>query len=89
MSIAIPKFADENRIKQDINEENTTNPDILSKISRANEDDSMEMAAILLNNVDVTSPRLDWQVHITTEFATVMFWVTITGTAESLSQDNT
>ena len=56
MSIAIPKFADENRIKQDINEENTTDHAILSKISRANEDASMEMAAICLNNFDVTSP---------------------------------
>ena len=56
MSIAIPKVADENRIKQDINEVNTTNPDILSKISRANEDAAMEMAAIFLNNFYVTLP---------------------------------
>ena len=54
MSMAIPKFADEKRIKQDLNEENTTDPTILSKISRANEDATMEMAAIFLNNFEVT-----------------------------------
>ena len=38
MLIAIPKFEVENIIKQDINDENTTDPANLSKISRANED---------------------------------------------------
>ena len=88
MSIAIPKFADENRIKQDINEENTTDPASLSKISRANEDASMEMAAIFLNNFDVTSPPPDWPVQITTENANAIFWRKSTGTAESITQAN-
>ena len=89
MSIAIPKFADEKRIKQDINEENTPDPAILSKISRENEDASMDMAAIFLNNFDVTSPPPDWLVQITTEYATAIFWITSTGTAESISQAKT
>ena len=89
MSIAIPKVADENRIKQDINVENTTDPAILSKITRANEDASMEMAAIFLNNFDATSPPLpDWLVQITTEYATAIFWKKTTGTAESITQAN-
>ena len=88
MSIAIPKFADENRIKQDINEENTTDPAILSKISRASEAASMESAAIFLNNFDVTSPP-NWLVQITTDYATAIFWINSTVTAESISQANT
>ena len=90
MSVSIPKFADENRIKQDINEENTTHPAILSKISRANEDASMEMAALFLNNFDATSPLPppDWLVQITTEYATAIFWIKSTGTAESINQAN-
>jgi len=88
MSVSIPKFADENRIKQDINEENTTDPAILSKISRANEDASMEMAAIFLNNFDATSLPPNWLVQITTEYATAIFWIKSTGTAESITQAN-
>ena len=89
MSIAIPKFADENRIKQNINEENTTDPAILSKISRANEDASMEMAAIFPNNFDDTStPPPDSLGQITTEYATAIFWIKSTGTAESITQAN-
>ena len=88
MSIAIPKFADENRIKQDINEENTTDPASLSKISWANEDASMELSSIYLNNFDVTSPPPDWLVQITTEYATEIFWIKSTGTAESINQAN-
>ena len=89
MSSAIPKFAQENRIKQDINEENTTDPAILSKISRANEDASREMGAIFLNKFDATSPPPpDWLVQITTEYATAIFWIKSTGTAESISQAN-
>ena len=89
MSIAILKFADENRITQYINEENTTDPAILSKISRANEDASMEMAATFLNNVDFTSQPPDWLVPITTEYVTAIFWIKSTRTAASISQAKT
>ena len=88
MSIAIPKFADENRIKLDINAENTSDPPILSKISRANDDASMEMAAIILNNFDVTSPPPDGLVQITTAYATAIFWIKYRGSAESNTQAN-
>ena len=89
MSIAIPKIADENRIKQDTNEENTTDPAIPSKNSRANQEASMEMAAIILNNSDATSPPPpDWLAHITPEYATATVWIQSTGTAEPTSQAN-
>ena len=87
MSTSILKFADENRIKQDIDEVNTTDRDILSKISRSNEDASMEMAAIFLNNFNIRNPP-DWLVQITTEYATALFWIKSTGTAESITQAN-
>ena len=47
----------------------------------------MEMAAIFLNNFDATSPP-DWLVQITTEYATAIFWIKSTGTAESINQAN-
>ena len=89
MSRTIPKFADENRRKQEINEGNTKERDSLSKMSRANEDASREMSAIDIKNYDATSPPPDWRVQITTEYATALFSIKYTGPAESISQANT
>jgi len=86
MSVAIPLFADDDRIKEDIAEVGTTNAVILEKIKRANEDASMEMAALFLNNFDPTATLPDWFVSITTEYATALFWVKSTGTAQAVDQ---
>ncbi len=89
MSVTIPKFADDDRIKQDIDETGTTNPVILEKISRANEDASMQMGDLFLNNVDTTvavASLPDWFVQITTQYATALFWVKSTGTAQAVEQ---
>ncbi len=85
MSVVIPKFADEDRIKQDIDETGTTDSIILEKITRSNEDASMEMQALFLGNVDFTVLP-DWFVQITTQYATALFWVKSTGTSESINQ---
>jgi len=89
MSVAIPLLADDDRIKEDIAEVGTTNSVILQKIKRANEDASMEMAALFLNNVDTTvaaSQLPDWFVAITTEYATALFWKKSTGTDQAKLQ---
>ena len=89
MSVAIPLLADDDRIKEDIAEVGTTNAVILQKIKRANEDASMEMTALFLNNVDTTvAPSLlpDWFVSITTEYATSLFWLKSTGTDQAKLQ---
>jgi len=89
MSVAIPLLADDTRIKEDIAEVGTTNTVILEKIKRSNEDASMEMTALFLNNVDTTvaaSLLPDWFVAITTEYATSRFWVKSTGTAQATEQ---
>ena len=89
MSVTIPKFADDERIKQDIDEVGTTNTVILEKISRANEDASMEMQALFLNNVDTSVAVASlpaWFVQITTKYATALFWVKSTGTAQAVEQ---
>ena len=89
MSVTIPLLADDARIKEDIAEVGTTNAVILQKIKRANEDASMEMTALFLNNVDVTVAVTllpDWFVSITTEYATSLFWVKSTGTDQAKLQ---
>lgn len=85
MSIAIPLYADDDRIKEDIAEVGTTNAVILEKIKRANEDASMEMGALFLNNFDPLNLD-DWFVSITTEYATALFWVKSTGTDQATQQ---
>lgn len=86
MSVSIPLLADDDRIKEDIAEVGTTNAVILEKIKRANEDASMEMTALFLNNVDTSITLPDWFVSITTEFATSLFWVKSTGTDQATQQ---
>lgn len=85
MSITIPNYADDTRIKQDIDETGTTDTVILEKITRANEDASMEMAALFQNNFDPNNLE-DWFVSITTKYATALYWVKSTGTDAAIKQ---
>ncbi len=85
MAVVIPNYADDDRIKEDIAEVGTTNPVILEKIKRANEDASMEMGALFLNNFTPANLE-DWFVSITTEYATSLFWVKSTGTDQATQQ---
>ena len=85
MSVTIPNYADDDRIKEDIAEVGTTNPVILEKIKRANEDASMTMGDLFLNNFDPTNLP-DWFVAITTEYATALFWKKSTGTDQAKLQ---
>ena len=85
MSVSIPLYADDERIKEDIAEVGTTNAVILEKIKRANEDASMTMGTIFLNNFDPSNLE-DWFVAITTEYATALFWVKSTGTDQAKQQ---
>lgn len=85
MSVSIPLYADDDRIKEDIAEVGTTNAVILQKIKRANEDASMTMGDLFLNNFDPANLE-DWFVAITTEYATALFWVKSTGTEQAKMQ---
>lgn len=85
MSVVIPNYADDDRIKEDIAEVGTTNAIILEKIKRANEDASMEMGALFLNNFDPNNLP-DWFVSLVTEYATSLFWVKSTGTTQAIDQ---
>ena len=86
MSVTIPLYADDERIKEDIAEVGTTNSVNLQKIKRANEDASMAMGALFLNNFDPNNLE-DWFVAITTEYATALFWKKSTGTAQAVEQE--
>ena len=85
MSVDIPLYADDTRIKEDIAEAGTTNSVILAKIKRANEDASMQMDTLFLNNFDPNDLE-DWFVSITTEYATALFWVKSNGTEAATKQ---
>jgi len=85
--MSLPQFAKDDLIKEDIAEVNTTNPLILQKIKRANEDASSEMQALFLNNFDPNNPE-PFFVQITTEYATALFWVKSSGTDAALQQAN-
>ncbi len=85
MSVTIPLYADDDRIKEDIAEVGTTNTVVLEKIKRANEDASMEMDSLFKNNFDPDA-LVDWFVSITTEYATALFWVKSTGTEAAIKQ---
>ena len=85
MSVVLPTYADEDRIKQDINEVGTTDTVILNHITRANEDASSKMEALFLNNFDENNPEAFF-VQITTELATAEYWVKTNGTQEALNQ---
>lgn len=86
MSVVIPLYADDDRIKEDIAEVGTVNAVILEKIKRANEDASMTMGDLFLNNFDAANLP-DWFVAITTEYATALFWKKSTGTAQAVQQE--
>lgn len=85
MSVSIPLYADDERIKEDIAEVDTANEVILQKIKRANEDASMEMGALFENNFDPDNLE-DWFVSITTEYATALFWIKSNGTDAAITQ---
>jgi len=85
MSVNIPLYADSDRIEEDIAEVGTTNTIILEKIKRANEDASMQMDTLFLNNFDPNNLE-DWFVSITTEYATALFWVKSSGTEAAIKQ---
>jgi len=85
MSVVIPLYADDERIEEDIAEVGTVDDIILEKIKRANEDASMAMEALFLNNFDPDNLE-SWFVAITTEYATALFWKKSTGTDQAKLQ---
>ena len=84
--MALPQDADDELIKEDIAEVNTSNDVILEKIKRANEDATGQLRDLFLNNVDFTITLPDFYVQIVSEYATALFWVKSNGTQASLEQ---
>ncbi len=83
--MSLPQFADNDLIREDIDEVGSSIDAIDQKIKRANEDASQEMEALFLNNFNPTTPE-DFFVQITTEYATALFWVKSTGTDAAIQQ---
>ena len=89
MVVTLPKFADEERVKQDIEAVLTTNLVQLDLISRSNEDASSELESLFTGLVD-TSVIVDdlptWFVQLATELTTAYYWVKENSTEEAKTQ---
>lgn len=82
MAVVIDTFADEDRMKQDIDQVGTTNTEILNLITRSNEDASSRLEAIFLDNVDFNDLP-GWFVDLATRLAVKIYWDKSNGTPES------
>ncbi len=84
MSIVIDTFADEDRMKQDIDQVGTADTEILNLITRSNEDSSSRLEAIFLGNVDFNDlDSVPWFVDLATRLAVKIYWDKSNGTPES------
>ena len=84
MSVVIPVYADEDRMKQDINQVGTTDTEILNLITRSNEDSSSRLNGIFLGNVDFDDlDSVPWFVDLATRLAVKIYWDKSNGTPES------
>ena len=89
MAVVLPKFADEELVKEDIGETGTTNTITLDLISRSDEDASSELESLFDGNVDTTVPATElptWFIQLATELTTSYYWVKENGTEEAKTQ---
>lgn len=89
MSIILPKFADEERVKKDIGETGTSNNLVLDLISRSNEDASSELESLFEGNVDTAVSVEDlplWFIQLATELTSSYYWVKENSTEEAKTQ---
>ena len=89
MAVVLPKFADEERAKEDIGITGTTNIVVLDLISRSNEDASSELESLFNGNVDTSVPVNDlppWFVQLATELATSYYWIKESNTEAAKTQ---
>ncbi len=84
--MVLAKFADTDKVKEDINEVGTTDAEILALISRSNEDASEELESVFLGLVDTSGTLPDFFVQLATELTTAYFWVKSNGTDEAKNQ---
>ena len=84
--MVLAKFADEGKVKEDINEVGTADAEILALISRSNEDASEELESVFIGVVDTSETLPDFFVQLATELTTAYFWVKSNGTDEAKNQ---
>ena len=86
MSLTLPQFGDDTRCKQDIDETNTTNQNILDLVTRSNENASSELENLFNGNIDFTvavSELPTWFRQLAIELQTAYFWVMSNNTEEA------
>ncbi len=89
MVVTLPKFADEERVKQDIEAVATTNTVQLDLIERSDEDASSELESLFNGLVDTTVPVDNlptWFIQLATELTTSYYWVKENSTEEAKTQ---
>ena len=85
MAVVIPKFADQDRVFQDIGKTAGENTNRDNLVDRADEDASSQLQAIFLNLIDFNDlPSNPWFVDIATKLTTAIFWSKSNGTPEQL-----
>lgn len=87
--MVLAKFADTDKVKEDINEVGTTDAEILALISRSDEDASEELESVFFGLVDTSvavANLPDFFVQLATELTTAYFWVKSNGTDEAKNQ---
>jgi len=83
MAVVISKYADEDRMKQDIDQVGTTDTEILNLITRANEDASSRLNGIFGDNIVDYNNLEGWFVDLVTRLAVKIYWDKSNGTPES------
>jgi len=84
--MVLAKFADTDKVKEDINEVGTSDTEILALISRSDEDASEELESVFFRLVDTSGTLPDFFVQLATELTTAYFWVKSNGTDEAKNQ---
>lgn len=84
--MVLAKFADQDKVKEDINEVGTTDTEILDLINRSDEDASEELESVFISVVDTSQTLPDFFVQLATELTTAYFWVKSNGTTDAKNQ---
>ena len=86
MSLDFAEFGDDDLCKQDIDEVDTTNTNILQLVTRSNQNASSELENLFNGNIDFSVDITElpaWLRQLAVELQTAYFWVMSNNTEEA------
>lgn len=91
MSLILPKYGDDTRCLQDIDEVGTTDQNILDLVTRSNEDASLELESIFnglipFHLIETAEELEPWFRQLAIELQVSYFWVKSNNTPEAKTQ---